>query len=152
MPTVDLDFGSVGQIPPEGVWRTLCNTATYKKNKAGDGYILDLDVSLIDMPEEHSNFEGFKPFPRPVASFKSSALWKLQEILEAFTGEEWTDDDMKLEIDEDNTVPILAGQTAMVVYIHDSYNGRATFKANTFMADDGSVTPGEQAGENSNQL
>lgn len=140
MPTLDLDFGDIGKVPPEGCWRLHINEATYKSNKAKDGFIIELDATFIDMPDD--TFEDFKVFPKPTASLKPTARWKLQQILSAITQEDWTADGMHLEVDEDNKVPALANKTVLAICVHDEYNGQTNCKPGTWIPDNGEVTIG----------
>lgn len=142
MPTLDLDFGDVNKVPPEGVWRVLIKEGIYKQNKAKDGFIIEFDAELMDMPDP--DFDGFKVFPKPNASLKPAARWKLQEVLSAITQEDWSDDGMQLEVNEDdNTVPVVEGKTVLAVIVHETYNKRVNAKIETWIADDGEVTIGE---------
>lgn len=150
MPVLDLDFGGVNAIPPEGVWRIHINKATYKSNKAKDGYIIDFDAEWRDLED----WDGKKVFPNPNASLKPAARWKLQEILSAITQEDWEDDGMQLEVEEQEdgslTVPMLHDKTALVIVTHDTYNNRPTISLGTWIRDDGATPigttiPGESA-------
>lgn len=144
MPTLDLDFGDVGKIVPEGVWRVLIKEGTYKANKAKDGFIIEFDAEVMDMPEEYASLEGTKVFPKPNVSLKASARWKLQEVLGAVTQSDWTEDGMQLEVNEDdNTVPIVAGKTVLATFVHEEYNKRVNSKMDTWIPDDGTIEPGE---------
>lgn len=140
MPEIDLDFGGVGALPEEGVYRiTIDKPAIYKQNKTKDGYIINLQMSLTDMPDEA--FEGMKVFDNP--SLKLSARWKLQEVLEAFTQEEWKDDGLKITVNEDNEVEDLpVGTTALGLVYHDDYNGRLQAKVRNYFPDNGTVEIG----------
>lgn len=141
MPEVDLDFGGVGALPDEGYYRLRCDKAVYKQNKTKDGHIINLQMSLIDLPDELDNFENMKVFDNP--SFKLAARWKLQEVLGAFTGEDWEEDGMKLEIDDDdNTVPVLTDATAIGLCYHDEYNGRLQLRVKNYFKDDGTIEIG----------
>src|SRR5688500_4371180 len=118
MPTVDLNFGMVGAIPDEGIYRAECKKAVYKLNKTGDGHIINMQMTLIDM--EDDRFENFAVFDNP--SLKVTARWRLKEMLEAFTGEPWTEDNMEIEVDDDNRVPLLEESTCLVLVEHNEYN------------------------------
>ena len=147
MPTLDLNFGDVGKVPDEGVWRILINKVIYKPNKAKDGFILDVEAVFKDMDDPA--FEDFKLFPRPTISLKTSARWKLQEFLNAVTQEDWSDDGMQLEVDEDtNEVHSLAGKTVLAICVHEEYNKQVNCKPDTWLADDGTTPIGKAiAGE-----
>jgi len=146
MPTLDLDFGDVGKMPPEGVWRILIKSAILKQNKAKDGQIIDFEAEFMDMPDP--SYEGFKIFPNPNASLKPTARWKLQEVLGAITQEDWSDDNMKLEVNgpddaEPYHIPLLEGKTSLIVFVHDTYNNKPSMKVDTWIPDNGEVTIGE---------
>lgn len=151
MPEVDLDFGGVGALPDEGVYRLNCDKAIYKQNKTKDGFIINLQMSLVDMPDDQEDFEGMKVFDNP--SIKLAARWKLQEVLQAFTGDPWDEDGLKLEVEceedcgEDDchhqmVVPVLHEKQALGVCYHDDYNGRLSLKVRTYLQDDGNVEIG----------
>jgi len=147
MPTVDLDFGSVGKIP-EGWFRLVCDKALYKPNKSKDGFIANLQMRLIDMPEEFEEFENLSIYDWP--SFKLSARWKLQEVLGAFTGENWEEDGMQLEVEceedcgEDScphqmVIPILKDATAVGLIYGKEFDGKVRANVKNYLPDDGTV-------------
>jgi hypothetical protein len=147
MPTVDLDFGNVGKVP-EGWFRLVCDKAVYKPNKAKNGFIANMQMHLVDMPDEFEEYENMKIFDNP--SFKLAARWKLQEVLGAFTGEDWEQDGMKLEVEceEDcgepacehqKVIPLLQEATAVGLLYADEYEGRVNARVKRYIPDDGTV-------------
>ena len=145
MPTVDLNMGSVGKVP-EGYFRLSVDKAIYKSNKTKDGKIINLQMSLIDMPDEFEDFENTKVFE--TASFKPTGLWRVQEVLRAFTGDPWDEDNLSLEIDEDGNVECLQDATAIgLIYADDSYQNRVQPKVKSFFVDDGSIELGANSEE-----
>jgi hypothetical protein len=152
MPTVDLDFGSVGKVP-EGWFRLVCDKAVYKPNNANNGFVANLQMRLVDMPEAFEEFENMSIYDWP--SFKLSARWKLQEVLGAFTGENWEDDGMKLEVEceedcEDShknlakcphqkIIPMLAGLTAVGLITTGEYNNKPKANIERYIPDDETV-------------
>lgn len=141
MPTLDLSFGDVGSLPPDGNYRLVVNDAIYKANRAGDGYIIEMDCWILDAPDE--KWDGFKPWPKPNASLKTSARWKLQEALEAITQREWKEDNLQLEVDDDMKVPELIGKTFIGVCMQGEFANRSVLKVDTFLRDDGTTKIGE---------
>jgi hypothetical protein len=153
MPTVDLDFGSVDDRP-EGWYRLTCAKPVYKKNKAGDGFIINLEMKFTDMPDEWSSFENQKLYDQP--SLAISARWKLKEVLEAFTNHPWDEDNMKIEweceqeceaetYDEcphTKIVPDLVDTTAVGLIYAGEYKGRINCKVKQYLPDDGTVEIG----------
>jgi hypothetical protein len=160
MPEVSLDFGSVGAIP-EGWFRVVCDKPVYKLNNAKDGHIIEMQMHCIDMPDGFENFENFSVRDWP--SLKPSARWKLQEVLSAFTGEDWSEDDMKLEVacvedceishenfdkcPHEKIVPILKDATAVALLVAKTREGRTNANPTTYLVDDGSVEFGENITE-----
>jgi hypothetical protein len=143
MAKLDLDFGGINAIPPEGCWRYIINDARVKLNKAKDGHYIELDVMMLDAPDE--KFEGHKPFPKPIVSLKDTARFKLQELLQAVTGDTWEEDGMSLEINDTEdppTVPILIGKTFLGISVHEPYQNRINFKVDSYLPDDNSVQIG----------
>ena len=154
MPVVDLDFGAVGKVP-EGWFRVVCDKATFKKNKSGDNYIINMQNHLADMPEgnlpgsevPYEAFENLNIFDN--VSFKLSSRWKLQEVLSAFTGEDWEDDNMKLEVEcehcdedgcsHDKIVPVLIDQTAVGLVYSEIYQGKPQARVRRYIPDNGFV-------------
>lgn len=146
MPEIDLDFGSVGKVP-EGWFRLNVDKAVFKPNKSKDGYIINLHMRLIDMPEEFEWAENMMVFDN--ASMKLSARRFLKQKLSAITGEDWSDDGMKLEIvcdlceeDEcthDKHVPILEDQTVVGLVYGEEYQGDLQPRVSRWLPDDGSV-------------
>jgi hypothetical protein len=155
MPTVSLDFGSVGKVP-EGWFRLVCDKAVYKPNKSKDGFIANMQMHLADMPDEFEEFENMKIFDNP--SFKLAARWKLQEVLGAFTQEDWTGDGMQLEVvceedcgEEDCPhqliIPILTDATAVGLIYSEEYQGRVNARVSRYIPDDGTVEFGSDMTE-----
>jgi len=146
MPTLDLNFGDVGKMPPEGVWRMIVKEAIVHNNKANDGQIIEFDAEFMDMPDD--TFEGSKVFPKPNASLKPTARWKLQEVLSAITQSDWSDDGMQLEVEETEKdgyyrVPSLEDKTVLVIVKHGTYNNKPTYGVDTWIPDDGQINVGE---------
>jgi hypothetical protein len=165
MPSIDLDFGSVGKVP-EGYFRLVCDEAEYKQNKSKDGYIINLKMHLTDMPEgclpdtdlEYASFENSAVYDNP--SLKPTARWRLQKVLAAFTGEDWEQDGMKLTVvcDENcdqfeetgkcehkKLVPLFSDATAVGLIYADDYNGRILMKVNEYLYDDGNIEFGPKS-------
>lgn len=138
MPTISLDFGGVGELPVEGTYRCVCDKAVYKQNKSKDGWIANLQMHLVDMDEEV--FENFKIFDN--ISFKPTALWRTKEVLEAFTGEEYSEDGMEIEVDDDNLLVALTDKSCLVVIYHEEYNKKITARVSSYLPDDGQVQIG----------
>lgn len=152
MPEISLDFGNVGKVP-EGYFRVQITKPIYQSNNNHDGMIIKTQMKCIDMPPEFEDFEGHVVFDQP--SFKPTALWKTQEFLHAFTGEDWTEDGMKLEyaciedceISHDNIakcphekiIPILVDATAVALLKREVYNDRPSAKPQHYLVDDGTV-------------
>ena len=146
MPEIDLDFGSVGQVP-EGWFRLTCDKAIFKPNKSKDGYIINLQMRLIDMPEEFEAYENTMVFDN--VSMKLAARWRLKDVLSAFTGDDWSDDGMKLQLeceecDEDNcahqkNVPALVDHTAIGLIYGEDYQGRISARVKNYLVDDGAI-------------
>jgi hypothetical protein len=157
MPSVDLNFGDVGKIPEEGTYRYLIDKAIFQQNKSKDGFVVNLQMDLIDSPDE--KFEGHKVFDNP--SFKLSARWKLQEVLQAVTQQEWQEDEMNIEweCEEDcdaetfeecphkKHVPLLEGKTVLGISYHYDYNQRLTLKIKNYLPDNGMVEIGANSPE-----
>lgn len=136
MPVLDLNFA----VPPftEGNYRLVCDKAIYKKNSAGDGFIGNLQMHIEDSPLE--DYEGEKVFDN--VSFKTSARWRLQEVLRAFTGENWESDNMELVIDDDNHIEVLENATAIGILYSSEYNGRQQIRVKNYIPDNGTVEIG----------
>jgi hypothetical protein len=162
MPEIDLDFGSVGKVP-EGWFRLTVDKAIFKPNKSRDGYIINLQMRLIDLPSgnlpgtdtPYEAFENMMVFEN--ASMKLSARKFLQEKLNAITGEDWDADGMKLKVDcglcEDDScdhekhVPALEDQTVVGLIIGEDYEGRLQARVSRWLPDDGSVDFGPNVTE-----
>lgn len=152
MPEVDLDFGSVGKMPEDGTYRLHVDAAIFKKNKDKDGFVANLQMSLTDMPD--NTFDGMKVFDSP--SFKLSARWKLKEVLDAVTQQDWDEDAMKLEwVCEDDCdaetfdecphkkhIPILEDTDVLGICYADDYQGRLSMKVRTYLPDNGVIAIG----------
>ena len=146
MPEVELDFGSVGKVP-EGWFRLAVDKAVFKSNKSNDGHIINLQMRLTDMPEDFEQFENMNVFDN--ASMKLTARKFLKQKLSAITGEDWSEDGMKLEIvcdlcDEDKCshekhVPILEDQTVIGLIYGEEYQGDLQARVKRWLPDDGSV-------------
>lgn len=154
MPEIDLDFGE--KLPDEGVYRVHSDDAEYKLNKTKDGFIINLKMRMIDMPDPFEEFENLPVYDNP--SLKLSARWKLREVLEAFTQDPWDEDGLKLEVvcvedcDADlvdcphkKIVPCLIDKDALGICYHDDYSGRLSVKISRYLADDGQVQIGPSA-------
>jgi len=159
MPEIDLDFGGVGQVP-EGWFRLTCDKAVYKQNKNKDGWIINLQMHFTDMPEgnlpgtemPYESFENNMVYDNP--SLKPNSRWKLKRILEAFTGENFEEDGMKVSytcsVDCDEfedtgkcqhewVVPMLQGETVVALIKGEDYEGRTLARVEKYIYDDGST-------------
>jgi hypothetical protein len=142
MAKLDLDFGGVGALPEEGVYRLTIDKAIVKSNKAKDGKVVNLQMSLTDMPDEA--FEGQKVFDSP--SLKLAARWKIKEVLEAFTQKDWDEDGLEIEYDEETgEIEMLQNLTALGICYHDDYQGKMNLKVKTYLPDNGQVEIGASA-------
>jgi hypothetical protein len=162
MPEIDLDFGSVGKVP-EGWFRLVVDKAIFKSNKSRDGYIINLQMRLIDLPSgtmpdtdvEYEQFENMMVFDN--ASMKLSARKFLQKKLTAITQRDWSEDGMKLKLvcdvcDEDSCthekhVPELEEKTVVGLIYGEDYEGTLQARVNRWLPDDGSVEFGPDVTE-----
>lgn len=159
MPTIDLDFGSVDKVP-EGWFRLTCDQAILKPNKSKDGYIINLQMHFTDMPAgnlpgtevPYEQFEGSMVYDNP--SMKPSARWKLKGILQAFTGEDWDQDGMELEVScveecdtfkeegkcKHNKHVLLFEDTTVAALIYsEEYEKRTLARVEKYVYDDGQI-------------
>ena len=146
MPEVKLDFGSVGKVP-EGWFRLTIDKAIFKSNKSNDGYIINLQMRLIDMPDEFEAYDNMMVFDN--ASMKLSARRFLKQKLSAITQKDWSDDGMALEVscelcdeescDHEKHVPELEDQTVVGLIYAEEYQGDLQARVRRWLPDDGSV-------------
>lgn len=156
---IDLDFGGVN-VRPSGWFRLTVDKAIYKSNNAGDGMIINLQMSLTDMPSgcvpdtdiEYEQFEGMMVQDWP--SMKPTARWRLAKTLSAITGTEWAEDGMKLNIEceekcdqfeetgkcsHTKRVPELEGRTVIGLVQAGEFEGTPQMKVQRYVEDNGSV-------------
>jgi len=159
MPQIDLDFGGINDVP-EGWFRLTVDKAIYKPNKAGTAMVLNLQLHLTDMPPgcipgtetEYEQFEN-----RPVydsTSMQPQVRWRLQKVLAAITGKDWSEDGMHLDFvcEEDceqfaetekcshnKRIPDLEEKTVVGLVVGEEYEGNMNLKVKKWVEDNGSV-------------
>lgn len=143
MPELDLNFGSVGKRPPEQPYLVAVKDAFVEENKNKDGQNIVLDLSL--MQTDDPQWEGYDV--RSWISLKEGALWSAQEALEAITGEEWQEDNMKLAVSDEepvkkgsqkmvNRIPAFIGIQTWIVLEHTDFGGRPGVGVAKWLGDD----------------
>lgn len=145
MPEIDLgDFSKIGALPPEGYYRfQIPKNAEIKPNKAGDGSNITFVTLLVDAPTGAEDFENFS-IPHWL-SLKIAARWKLKEALEAITQHEWSEEDTKLVVDDDDVTliePAFEEVTVIGLVKHGTdNNNKPQAQIQTWIADDGETEP-----------
>lgn len=94
MGTIDLNFGKVGALPPEGdiLFRiTAADVKPAKDQSKAPNIVVDLVIA------EHEDSEWVNWKLRQWLNLGEASLWKTQEFLEAATGQDWRDDSMALD-------------------------------------------------------
>jgi Protein of unknown function (DUF669) len=117
---LDLDFGGVGggfEPLPDGNYTLKVADCPVKENKAKDGRMIVFEFDVMD-----DDFVGRKLWLN--TSLKPAARWKLQEVLEAITQQEWREDGMELELTE------LLGEIVTAEVFTEEYDGKPVNRIN----------------------
>ena len=119
---LELDFGDVKSgAPAEGVYKLRVSDVQIKPTKdKPENKNLNLEYT-IDEPEE---WAGWKVWDN--VSLTPQARWRLQQVLEAITGEEWRDDSMQLDPRD------LLGKEFEASLIHSTYEGKTNAKVKDY--------------------
>ena|SRR5436190_23996061 len=111
--TIPLDFSDVGGVPDEGIYRLRVSDVEIKPTKdKPENKNLVLEFTIVE-PIEWMNFKIWDN-----VSLTPQARWRLQQVLEAITGEEWREDNMSLDPRD------LLGQEFEAGVFHSDYQGR----------------------------
>lgn len=125
MGTIDLNFGKVGQLPPEG--DTLLNITKCELKAAKDASKApNLEVTF--QIAEHDDLQWVNYEFKQWLNLGDKSLWKVQEFLEAATGSEWKSDEMALDPDD------VINQQVLATLVEDTdQNDRPVIKVKTYL-------------------
>lgn len=119
MPDLDLNFGDVEPPKPlpDGTYEFSVAKIEVKDTKGSDGTkkYLNFQFNCVD-----DNVENLAKVPPvfDIASLEPNARWKVQQVLEAITGQFWREDGMNLDLED------LLGERVTLTVTTDSYNGQ----------------------------
>lgn len=106
---LNLDFGEVGKLPPEGTYLVKCLKAELKSGKQAPYIATQFEIVAPAMPGFKNLFLNLSCAPQ--------SLWATQRNLEALTGLEFREDNMS--VDESDLQGLICG----AIIVHGEYNG-----------------------------
>ena len=111
---MELDFGDVKSgAPPEGMYRLRVADVQIKPTKdKPENKNLSIEFDIVE-PDE---WIGWKVWDS--CSLTPQARWRLQQVLEGITGEDWREDSMQLDPRD------LLGKEVEVSLFHKLYEGK----------------------------
>lgn len=115
---MELDFGDVKSGPPdEGIYTLRVSDVEVRPTKNNpENKNLNFEYTIVE-PEEWMNWKVWDN-----VSLTPQARWRLQQVLEAITGEEWREDSMTLDPRD------LLGKEFQASLMHNLYEGRKNAK------------------------
>lgn len=108
---LNLDFGEVGKLPPEGTYLVKCIKAEIKSGKEAPYIATQYEIQAPTMVGFKNLFLNLSVAPQ--------SLWATQRNLEALTGREFREDNMAIDEQE------LPGLICGAIITHGEYNGAA---------------------------
>lgn len=123
---MELDFGDVKSgAPDEGIYLLRVSDVQVKptQNKP-ENKNLNFEYTIVE-PED---WAGWKVWDN--VSLTPQARWRLQQVLEAITGEEWRSDSMQLDPRD------LLGNEFSASLMHNLYEGRTIAKVKDYFGPD----------------
>lgn len=114
---IELNFGDIvpQTLIPEGFYTVAVEDVAIEDSKATPGN-KNMVLTLTIVGPDHVDAALIGRKIRETVSLASAALWKVQLVLEALTGMEWQQDNMKLDPRD------LMGLTAKVTVFHNTSN------------------------------
>lgn len=117
------NMSSVGAVPPDGAYPVTIVKVDAKESQDKQSTNLFLTLHIDDAPEAP---EWVDKEITHLVNVQESTLWRVQQFLEAATGQDWKDDEMDLDPDD------LIGRSLIVEGVEGEYKGQKQFNIKNY--------------------
>lgn len=119
MDEFSLDFGGVGVLAPEGIYRVRLERLEHKPSD--DPTQSKFTAWLVIDDPNHDEWNGQRAWDNSL-KLTPDMRWKWKQLLECFTGETWDQDNMRINPER------LENSLGYVRLVHNEYQGRVSLQ------------------------